>query len=277
MWLLHGREGWVGGATLPVGSLAFSSAGHRVELKVIKTMSSALNLTNQKFGRLVVLRKAKNAIRKDPHTYWECRCICGKEKVLSSTHLRSGAVISCGCYNQELMAAKQWRHGKIGTPEYRSWASMRNRCLNVKGEHYHRYGGRGIKICKRWSGPNGFTNFLNDMGPKPTSKHEIERINNDGNYEPCNCRWATRQEQMLNTSQNRRFTFRGKSLTLRQWAQETGISQHTLSSRIHQYGWSIAKTLTTPVRLSRRWHNPDLVEHPSLKNLLSDKIQIRED
>lgn len=126
---------------------------------------------------------------------------------------------------------------------------MRDRCFNPNADHYARYGGRGITVCERWS---KFENFLTDMGQMPSGgRYTIERINNDGNYEPTNCRWATYKEQARNRRGNRFFEFQGESLLLSEWAGRTGISLQTLSSRIYESKWPIEKALTTPTANSR--------------------------
>lgn len=125
---------------------------------------------------------------------------------------------------------------------YLSWKSMRRRCENPKDSAYHDYGGRGIKVCERWA---TFEHFLADMGECPNNL-EIERINNNGNYKPGNCKWATRKEQANNKRSNTLLVYNGKSQTIAQWADELGIIYETLCSRIYRSKWSIEKALTTP-------------------------------
>lgn len=155
------------------------------------------NLTGQRFGRLVVLRYAgKN---RSKHCLWECVCDCGSHKTVETSSLNCGHTKSCGCIHRELAERKNLSHGhnRVGrrTPEYRSWVGMIQRCTNPKAENYARYGGRGVTVCERW---HDFTNFLADMGPKPSPKHTIDRIDNEKGYEPGNCRWATVTEQNRN-------------------------------------------------------------------------------
>lgn len=138
-----------------------------------------------------------------------------------------------------------FKHGYSYTPEYRAWQTMRLRCQNPANQAYANYGGRGIIVCERWR--ESVSNFIADMGPKPTPKHEIDRINNDGNYEPGNCRWVTRTENDRNRRSNRWLTFRGETLTLTEWAQRFGIRNDTLTHRI-EIGWDVERALTTPVR-----------------------------
>lgn len=124
------------------------------------------------------------------------------------------------------------------------WRSMRNRCLNPKSRGYENYGGRGIKVCDRWLG--SFDNFKNDMGER-LSGMTLERINNDGDYEPSNCRWATRKEQQNNKRNNILMTLNGVTKNVMEWSEELGIGYTTLLLRRTRYGWTDAEILTTPV------------------------------
>ena len=145
--------------------------------------------------------------------------------------------------------ARNYRHGHKPadgiSPEYLSWRGMRARCNNKKNPNYRKYGERGIKVCDRWQ--NSFINFLNDMGMRPSRLHSIERIDNDGNYELSNCRWATPTEQANNRRSNRFLEFDGQRLTLAQWSARSGIEITTLHQRISS-GWTIERAITTPTR-----------------------------
>lgn len=139
------------------------------------------------------------------------------------------------------------RNGK--TLEYRIWIALRTRCNNPKSTAYRLWGGRGIKVCERW---NSFRNFLEDMGPIPTPQHTIDRFpNNDGDYEPGNCRWATRAEQNGNRRNNRILELNGVKKTGAQWARDLGITQATLNERIEK--WGVEKALATPKYQNRYW------------------------
>lgn len=137
-------------------------------------------------------------------------------------------------------------HGLSGTPEYRVWVDMRRRCYNVKCKHYDNYGARGIIICDRWF--NSFENFYSDMGPRPSKKHSIDRIDVDGNYCPENCRWATKLEQDRNKRKTRFIDYNGKQTPVCELAEQFDIDRTTLFDRLER-GWDIEKALTTPARI----------------------------
>jgi hypothetical protein len=139
-------------------------------------------------------------------------------------------------------------HGKTGTSEFYTWDSMRQRCLNPLSKPYKNYGGRGITICSRWK--KSFINFLNDMGPRPSSNHSLDRINNNKGYTPKNCRWATRKEQASNTRSNVSYTFKGCTKTLTQWADFINVSKDTLWRRLNVLRWPLKRALTTPTLTS---------------------------
>ena len=130
------------------------------------------------------------------------------------------------------------------TAEYICWLRMKARCFDTKAKDYPRYGGRVITVCDRWR--TSYENFLSDMGRKPSKGHSLERINNAGNYDPVNCRWATRVEQARNKRTNKPIVFNGQSLTAPEWAEITGINARTIWNRIHICKMSVEKALTTP-------------------------------
>lgn len=176
----------------------------------------ATELTGQVFGRLTVVERAERpAHRRDRAAFWHCVCTCGTEKIVCGQSLTTGHSTSCGCRNREAASAryKAISAGQAGkavshghhlhgrpTPTYHSWLAMRKRCLYAAHPAFHRYGGRGITICARWR--DSFAHFLADMGERPEGL-TLDRIDNDGNYEPGNCRWATPLEQRHNQSAQR--------------------------------------------------------------------------
>jgi len=135
------------------------------------------------------------------------------------------------------------KHGMVDSLEYKSWSMMKVRCTNKRNAAYPRYGGRGIKICKRWF---SFENFFADMGRRPSAKHSLDRIDNNGDYTPNNCRWATAFEQGKNKRNNKIITFNGKSKCISEWEKITGIKRRTIQARL-MHGWTVKNALTVSV------------------------------
>ncbi len=205
-----------------------------------------INLVGQIFGQLVVV-KFVGAIPSKQGIYWECRCKCGNVIVRRTAVLRDGSCDNCGCLARKRQSAAITVHGGYKTPEFRVWVGIRVRCYNKNSKPYKDYGGRGIKVCDRWLGDTGFGNFLADMGKRPTSKHTIERIDNDKDYCPENCKWATRLEQNNNNRRNVWIEYQGRKQTISQWAREFGINRNVLRGRVLEMRWSMERAVTEPV------------------------------
>jgi hypothetical protein len=211
---------------------------------------AAHNLTGRVFGRWKVLRRDETKPRGNGHSsYWTCWCLCGTVKPVVGTTLVSGKSKACPqCAERPLINAQK-KHGEANnSPEYAAWLAMKNRCSNPMAAGFENYGGRGITVCDRWIG--SFETFLADMGRKPTATHSIDRIDNDGNYEPSNCKWASRAEQNRNSRRNQKLTFQGRTMTVAEWSVVVGIDPYTLYKRLYR-GWSTERLLSTPAEIGR--------------------------
>lgn len=191
------------------------------------------NLAGQKYGALTIISFAGYR----HSAYWLCRCECGKEKAIAACNLKRGHQVSCGCGIQKRVDRPVEKE-----PEFKSYMSMLDRCQNPDSSNYADYGGRGITVCERWR--QGFWLFIEDMGPRPSPGHTIDRIDNNGNYDLGNCRWATRKQQSRNRRSNRILELNGVQRTAAEWADVTGISRVTILSRLDQLGWSVEQALT---------------------------------
>lgn len=202
-------------------------------------MMSKVDLTGQRFGRLTVLCKDDSDKQ---GRMWLCQCDCGNKKSVRVDHLKNGATTSCGCYSREVASKRNKTHGMTKTPEYSVYKHMIARCERPSDKRFYCYGARGIKVCERWRGENGFQNFIADVGRRPVRGYSIDRINNDGNYEPSNCKWSTRIEQANNKSKNIYITYKGETKTLKEWSRELGLNYKNLWERM-SYGWSFEKSI----------------------------------
>lgn len=208
-----------------------------------------IDLTGQRFGRLVVVRYAGRSRGKK--NLWLCKCDCGNEKVVEVDKLHSGNTKSCGCLQREVHRKCRMTHGKSDTKLYLVWREMITRTENQNAERYSIYGGRGISICGEWH--NNFQLFY-DWAIQNGYKEglTIDRIDVNGNYEPDNCRWITPYEQSRNLRKNVRITYSGKTMILKDWAKEIGIDYHTLWQRIRKSGWTVEEAFETPVGEQRK-------------------------
>lgn len=212
----------------------------------------AEDLTGKKFGRLTVVSRAENYLYKCGCTKikWNCRCECGNTLSVFTANLKSGITQSCGCLQRELLGNRMRTHGMTNSSLYVVWCDMKDRCYNTNNKEYKNYGGRGITICNEWK--ENFESFY-EWSMKNGYKEEksksgrniltIDRINNDGNYCPENCRWIKQKEQMKNTSKNNYIEYNGERKTLTDWAREYGIHRRTLSSRITTLGYTFEEAI----------------------------------
>lgn len=204
-----------------------------------------VDLTGQRFGRLVVIRRASLNIRGKPA--WDCRCDCGAHRTIPGAALRKRNTRSCGCLKRDASTNRMRMHGDAchghTTAEFRAWCSARERCSNPKNPAFKNYGGRGIVVCERWL--TSYDTFLADMGRKPSPAHTLDRVDNNGPYSPENCRWATRVVQANNTRRNRLLEEDGHVHTAKDWSHLTGLSLSCIWTRLSN-GWSIHDTLTLP-------------------------------
>lgn len=178
-------------------------------------------------------------------TYWRCRCDCGNVTVVSRGELTSNSgTKSCGCWNRETARRRRMSHGGSYLPEYSSWANMWSRCTNVNNKMHHRYGGRGITVCRRW---RKFETFLEDMGRRPSGGYSLERKNNDGNYEPQNCVWTTRAMQNRNQSRLHFVEYGGQRMPLSAAveASNSPADYQCVRARLKR-GWDLARALAAP-------------------------------
>jgi hypothetical protein len=202
------------------------------------------------FGRLTVLGFVGNDGNTN-HRLWECLCICGKRTTVRAQNLQYGHTTSCGCLKGEVIGARSQTHGatkgRTIIPEYESYSKMKSRCFDTQCRSYPRYGGRGITVCDRWLGKDGFANFLSDLGPMPAG-YSIERKDVNGNYCPENCCWIPHASQVHNRGITVYLTADNRTMRIDQWSVETGIAYGTILSRIKR-GWSEHDAVMRPVRV----------------------------
>ncbi len=205
------------------------------------------NLIGQKFGRLIVIQRMDN--NKWGNLYWLCKCDCGNEKIVRGSSLQSSNTQSCGCFKIEKATKHGYKRTGQVTGIYISWCNMIQRCTNPNDKNYHNYGGRKIKVCKRWM---KFENFLEDMikGWKPGLT--IERIDNKLGYYPGNCEWIIKAKQQRNKQNSLYVTYKEKHRLFIELCEEHNMPYYVVYGRYYRYGWTLKEALTTPVGKRRK-------------------------
>lgn len=210
----------------------------------LKSGGQVKDLTGQTFGRLTVLARAENH---GGRVKWCCKCECGNQKAVKAANLLAGCTNSCGCLAIEAKRARALDN-MSKSPEKQAWYKMLRRCHDSEHYGYSNYGARGIVVCPRWR--DSFLAFYEDMGPRPSAKYSIDRIDNDKGYEPTNCRWATQAQQNGNQRRSRIMEFQGRMQCIAHWAKEHGIAVERVYSRM-KAGWDFPTALTTPIDASK--------------------------
>ena len=208
-----------------------------------------INRIGERFGRLVVLGPV--SYTPTGRLQWLCLCDCGQQKVIAYDNLRDGHTNSCGCIHREQLAARNRKHGLVKHPLYGTWSQMIMRCINPNTISYPVYGSRGICVCQRWI--ESFPNFLADVSLLPdygADGYTLDRIDNDGNYEPGNVRWASHAVQRRNSHQIRLITYQNRTQCLADWEKEMGFRRGLLRLRLDRLGWTVERAFTTPVASS---------------------------
>ena len=222
----------------------------------------AAEMAGDKIGRLTVLRQSDERTLKGM-VRWVCRCDCGNETVVTGTELRRRAVTSCGCFARDGVIARNIARGDPWFPkDVRSiWSNMIARCDNPKHPSFHQYGGRGIVVCDRWR--ESYWHFYADIGPRPSPRHSLDRIDRDGNYEPGNVRWGTWADQSRNKVNNVLYEMDGRSMILKDWAAELSLHEYRLRYLVRDCGVPLAEAVATiranPKRTPKRF---DRKPHP---------------
>ncbi|BAZ39425.1 hypothetical protein NIES4101_53780 [Calothrix sp. NIES-4101] len=205
-------------------------------------MYKITDLAGQRFAYLTALRFAEHKNRGE---YWYFRCDCGTEKVIRVSSVKSGDTVSCGCWRRSRISSANKTHGMSETRTFKIWSRMIFRCSSPSDRGYKNYGARGIKVCQRWL--DSFENFLADMGEAPVGM-SLDRIDNNGDYEPENCRWANSRQQANNRRNNLRYEYDGAMMTVREISEATGVSASLLGDRIQRMGWSVQDAIRRPCR-----------------------------
>ncbi len=198
-----------------------------------------------KFHRLTILKVKTDTFNAKRQFYPNClvQCDCDVTKEVNRGNVSRGLTKSCGCLFKEVMSDANGTHRMSNCPEYGVWLSMKSRCKHKSQVSFRNYGGRGIKVCDRWQ---SFEKFYSDMGERPSPDHQIERLDNDGDYEPGNCTWVLRKAQCRNRRSNRKIMFRGETKTLVEWCEIMEIDYNMVEQRLRVLHWSPERALTEP-------------------------------
>jgi len=205
-------------------------------------MGKRIDEVGNVYGRLTVVSETG---QDDYGNYqWNCLCSCGQTTEVKGGSLRKGDTKSCGCLQRDISRDQLKTHGMSNTQTYERWVAMRQRCINPTNESYPNYGGRGISVCDDWV--DSFETFYSDMGAKPEGR-SLDRVDNNGDYNKDNCRWATKTEQDNNKRTNKLLTYDERTQTLAQWCSELNLSSTAVAYRLRN-GWSTKDALTIPIR-----------------------------
>lgn len=201
------------------------------------------DLSGMRFGEWSVISFVR--FDKSRISMWKCRCACGVERIVNGRNLKNGSSKSCGCLQRKIVSKTSYKHGQSRSLLYQVWGNMIQRCTNENTPGYKDYGGKGVSVCAEWlKDSNSFLKWARMNGYEKGLT--LDRKNNDGDYEPSNCRWVTQKEQSYNKSNNRILTFRGKSKTLTEWCSELGLKPTTVSARLKR-GRTVEESLTLPI------------------------------
>lgn len=209
-------------------------------------MGKFVDITGNKYGRLTVIERVDNAL--DGQSRWLCECTCGNTTIVSKGNLKSGNVKSCGCLAKEIKPAKT--HGESRTRLYKIWFDMKRRCSEKYKDYFPEYHRKGIKVCKEWQTYEPFRDWALSHGYQDNLT--IDRRDNDGNYEPNNCKWVDVKAQSNNRSSCIYITYNNKTQTMMQWCEELNLDYYLIHNRIHKLNWTFEKAISTPLMAQKR-------------------------
>lgn len=222
----------------------------QLKTEVFKHRPNFDSMLGKKYGRLTCVSLVGREYKDETSNYfryiWRYQCDCGRFVDMPAKNVRRAQLPSCGCAVRERAAAKFLKHGKHKSTEYTVWQAIKNRTLRITAKDFAKYGAVGIGICDEWL---SFENFLRDMGPRPSPKHSIDRIDNAKGYSKENCRWADATTQCRNKTNNAKLTAFGQTKLLVEWAEQLGVSTAVIRQRLKKYGWAPEKAVSTPARV----------------------------